>query len=129
AEARDRVGEALAGDALFAEEQDGLFDDGEHFLAVGEDLVEEAAARDLLAPAPADADAVAVGGFVKGVERALADAAAAVVAGLGIDVDLAVLHLGDLDRAGVDDLADLAAAALVELDLRHALADDAQVVQ
>ena len=33
AEAGDRVGEALAGDALFAEEQNRLFDHGEHLFA------------------------------------------------------------------------------------------------
>lgn len=82
-----------------------------------------------LAPAAADVDLVAVGAFVKCMERALSDTASAVVAVLAVDNKLSVLDGGSLHRAGRLNLADLAAVAEIAVELRDSLADDTQVVE
>ena len=51
------------------------------------------------------------------------------IARVRIDGNLSVLHLCDLDRACRFNLTDLAAAAKLEVRLRHPLPDDAEVVE
>ena len=63
------------------------------------------------------------------MERTFSYAAAAVIAGAVIDRDLSVDQLRHFDRAVILHLADLASAAFLQIDLRHSLADDAQVIQ
>ena len=129
AQARDGVRKALAGDALVAEEQECLLQYVQDLLLGGEDLVERLALRHLLAPTPADADAVAVGARLQRLEGALADAAAAVVAGVRVDDQARVRQLRRADGAVLLHRAGLAGAALLGFKGRHALADDAEVVQ
>ena len=63
------------------------------------------------------------------MERTSSDAASAVVAHLLVPVKSALAQTACADGAGLFDLADLAAAAFGEVVRRHALADDAEVVQ
>ena len=125
----DGVGEAFAGLALLAEEQDCLLDDAQHFLLRGEYRVKRLTLCNLLAPASANVDAVAVLAVRHCLERALGDTASAVIADVLVDLQHAVDHLRRADRAVVLDLADLAAAAEIRVKLRDALADDAQIVE
>lgn len=125
----DGIGEALSGDALIPEEEDGALDDIQHFLLRGKDLVHGMAVGNALAPAAAQIDSVAVHELLGDAEGALALAAATVVAGGGVDVQGAVFQLGHMDGAVGLHLADLAAAALGGVDHGHTLAHDAQVVQ
>src|SRR5699024_5020011 len=129
AEAVDRIGEPLAGDPFVAEEEDGTLDQVHDLLLRGEQLGERAAVGHLLAPSAADIDLAAVYILLGHAEGALALAAAAAVAGGGVDRQDAVLKLRHLDRAGVLHLADLAAPALGEVEHRQTLADDAEVVE
>ena len=82
-----------------------------------------------LAPAAADIDLKTVLVFLKCAEGALAGTTAAVVTCIGINADLAVNDLGDLDGAGFHYLALLTATALGVIDHGNLLADDTQVVQ
>ena len=77
----------------------------------------------------ADIDPVAVAVFRKDVEGTLAVAAAAVVAEIFIDIDLAVHDLGDVDGTCLHDLTLLAAVAFGKVRDGDLLPDDAQVVQ
>ena len=129
AQASNGVSETFTGDTFIAEEQDCLFDNIQSFFFGGEDLVEHLTAIDLLAPTAADGDLEAGNAILDNIEGAGVDAAAAVVADVGIDVDLAVYHLCDLDGAGSFNLADLAALALSEVSHGNALADDGDIVQ
>ena len=102
ADAFNGISEAFAGDALVAEEQDGLFNRIEDLFLAREDPVERNAVLYVLAPAAADIDAVAVHCVVKDMERAGADAASAVIAGLRINGRTCrALVLQDVDRAAV----------------------------
>ena len=121
AQALDGVGEAFAGLALLAEEEDGLFDSVQDLFLAGKELAEGLAVGNLLAPAAADVDLEAGLALFNGVEGAVADAAAAVVADLGVDFQHAVLDLAGLHGADVDDLALLAAVAAVLVELGHQL--------
>lgn len=123
------IGEALAGDALFTEEKDGLFNDVEDLFFAGEDGIEIVSLGNAFAPAAADVDPVSGGVVLDRLERTFTDAASAVVADRFINGDLAVDDLCYVDRAVVFDLADLAAATFLRVDLRDPLSDDAQVVE
>ena len=83
----------------------------------------------VLAPAATQIDPVAVHVLVGDMEGALAGAAAAVVAGGGVDLDLAVHHLRHVDGTDFFNLADLAALALVPFHHGNPLAHDTQVVE
>ena len=111
AEALHGIGKAFAGLTLRAEELDGAGDDVHHLVLRGEDLRQRLAAGSFLAPVAADIDPVAVAVFRKDVEGTLAVAAAAVVAEIFIDIDLAVHDLGDVDGTCLHDLTLLAAVA------------------
>ena len=87
------------------------------------------AVGNLLAPASANIDLIAVRTLVQRVERTLSNAAAAVVADLFIDLQLSVHNGGGLHRTGFLHLADLAAAADLAVKLRNPLANDTQIVQ
>ena len=123
------VRETLTGAALVAEQGEGTLDDLEHFLLARKYVREHTALRSALAPAAADIDRVAALFLADNAERALADTASAVVAHLLVPVKSALAQTACADGAGLFDLADLAAAAFGEVVRRHALADDAEVVQ
>ena len=100
ADALNGVREALALDALVAEQQDCLLHDIQNFLLRGEDLLQRDAVCALLAPASADVYAVAVDGVITCMERALADTASAAGTDLWIDRQLAVDDMCRVDRTG-----------------------------
>lgn len=125
----DGIGKALAGDTLVTEQQNCLFDNIHNFFFTGENLGQRLAMGNLLAPAAANIDLKAVLIFLKCTEGALAGTTAAVVTCIGIDADLAVNDLSDLDGAGLHYLALLTATALGVVDHGNSLADDTQVVQ
>ena len=123
------VRETLTGAALVAEQGEGTLDDLEHFLLARKYVREHTALRSALAPAAADIDRVAALFLADNAERALADTASAVVAHILVPVESALAQTACADGAGLFDLTDLAAAAFGEVVRRHALADDAKVVQ
>ena len=129
AKAIDGVCKTLAGDTFFAEEQDGAFYHLDDLFFAGEDLIQRAAFCNLLAPASADVDLVAVGGIVDCTEGTLAYAATAVIALVGRNMDLAIHQFSNLDRAAINNLALLAAVALGHVNLGDTLSDDTEVVQ
>ena len=123
------IRETFAGDALVTEEQDCLLDDVQDFVTIGEDLIQVTSLCNTFAPSAADINTVAVGVVGEALERALVDAASAVVTYILIDDNLAIDNACSLNRAVVDNLADLASAALLIINLRYTLADNAEVVQ
>ena len=83
----------------------------------------------MLSPAPAEGDFVADLSFGDGVEVALADAQAAVVADLPDDLHDPFLHGAGVHGAGGDHRALGAALAQGTVVLGHPLADDANIVE
>ena len=127
-QALDGIGKTLTGDALVAEEADNLLHHVHNILFGGENLVKRLGSGSLLAPAATNGDFVAVG-IGNGIKQALIHAATAVVAEAGVDDQLFVHHLCDLDRAVQLHLALLAAPALLRIHFRVPLTDDGQVIQ
>ena len=125
----DGIRKPLPGDALIPEQQNGLFNYIHDFFFSGGQLGQRRTVCNLLAPAAANVDLVAVLVFFQSAKGALAFAAATVVAHIGINVDLAVHDLSNLDGAVVLDLAILAATALGEVHHGNALSDDAKIIQ
>ena len=96
AQAIHRVGKPFAGDALFAEQQNGLFYDVQHFFAAGKHRAQVPAMGHFLAPTAANINTVTVDGFFKGAKRTLVQATSAVVAGVVVHGDLPVFHMGHM---------------------------------
>ena len=74
----DGVGTTLAGQSLIAEEEDGALHHIQHLLIGGKDLIQGDTVGNLLTPASADGDLVAVGVLGSNAEGALALTATAV---------------------------------------------------
>lgn len=123
------IRETFAGNALVAEEQDGFFHDLDDLFFGSENAGKSAAGRHLFAPSAADVNPVSVHSLVVGVERTLCDTPTAMVAHIGIDDQLTVFDGRRMHGASLFYLAHLTTAALGEIELRHALSDNAQVVE
>lgn len=129
AKALDGIREPFSVDALVTEQQETLFHDFHNLVLGGKNRVEQPARRNLLAPASADINAIAVGCVVTGMERTFAHAASAMGADFRVNMHFAVDDLGSAYGTGLFTLALAAATALICVKFRYTLAHDAHIIQ
>ena len=128
-ESRHSIGKSLTCDPLLAEQKDCFFNDSKDFFFICKYFIQISSLSYFLSPASADVYAVPVRVILNRMERALADAASAMIAGSLINGKLAIRQLRHADRAVILNLADLAAAALLQIDLGNPLTDNAGIIQ
>ena len=129
ADALDEHTETLAGLTLLTIEQQSLLDHLEQ-LFLGVNFVDDGSDALTLTPDTADHDLVADLLFCDAVKVACADALAAVVAQILVDLHQAVIiHEASLHGADIHNAALLAAGAVVHLISGNALTHDTEVIQ
>ena len=114
---------------MIFEQQDQLFHRFQHFLLIQKQFVDGLTVCHFFAPATAQIDAVTVDVLIGHVEGALAHAATAMFAALGIDGNFAVFQMCNVYGTGLFQLAHLAAPALFPIHHRNALTHDTYIVQ
>ena len=91
ADSRHRIRKALSRNALFPEQQNRFLHNRQHFFPVRKDFVQIPSLRYFFTPSSADVNPIAVRHIFQRAERAFPLSAAAVIAGLLIDDESAVL--------------------------------------
>lgn len=129
AQTGDGVREALSGYAFVSKQQEDALHGVHNLLLAGKDLGEGVSGGCFLAPSAAKADLITANVLCRYAERTFVVAAAAVIAGVDVHLELSVVELGDFNGAGILDLTFFAALAFGKIKLGHELADDSHIIE
>ena len=128
ADSAHRVCKTLSRISLFPEKKDCLFQNGKYFFLTGEDSVKRLSVRGSLSPAPAYVNLIAIGSFIRRMERAFSDTASAVIALFFIDYQLAVRNLCGAHRTDFRHLALGTSAAAIYIISGNPLSDNTKII-
>ena len=123
------IGKALTAYSLIPEKKNRILHCPDDLFLAPEDPRKTPAHLYLLAPAAADVYGVSRRIMICDAERASIKAATAVIAFISRNDDLAIHRMRNPDRAGCFNLADLAAAALIKIEIDQALPHDPYIIQ